>query len=266
MIALPHRFGAYELTELVGAGSTANVYRAQRNGDEVAVKVFRLEATEGPDFRDRFRREAMVFSALDHPNIVRMLDWGVNEPTCYLVFEFVRGKLLRDKMGADRPPAPQALRLLAQIFEGMGYAHEKGIVHRDLRPSKLLVTDSGWLKILDFGLTRLQNSTLTPPGTAIGTPVYAAPEQLQAEKVDGRADQYALGVITYELLAGRLPWTEQGYRALLNRKLEGEPDPPGDGVSPAVAAVIAQMLAKDPQARYPDLASALMALRIAANS
>jgi len=208
-------FPQFELGELLGQGGMGAVYAArQLNLDrEVALKVLPPELGRDPEFSERFAREARAMARLDHPGVLGIHDFGEAGPYHYLVLERVAGTTLRELCAAGPPGVDEALRLLRELCAAVAYAHERDVVHRDLKPENVLVDDSGRVRVADFGLAKAVDAaretlapSLTGPGVAVGTPHYIAPERLEgAGDADPRADVYALGVVAYELLTGRLP-------------------------------------------------------------
>lgn len=264
--------GGYLLVDLLGGGGMAQVYRGVPSDTldtsrAVAVKLLHRAMADDLEQRQRFEREIGVCFKLDHPNIVHTLDYGVEEEgNVYLLMELVGGGTLRDRVKAEGLSREEALRLLEPIFSAVSYAHRQGIVHRDLKPENILLSEGGVPKVSDFGLARAGDSeTLTATGTALGTPAYMAPEQ-----VGGRpgpaADQYALGVIAYELLAGRKPFENADPVQLIFMHVSENARPPSR-IRPALPGalddVILRMLAKEPENRFLDVDQAWSALRAA---
>lgn len=252
--------GGYFLTEVLGAGGMATVYRAVPrdrldDAEAVALKVLNRDSWRDEGFQERFRREVETCRRLDHPNLVRLLDWGESQGLTYVVMELVRGQTLSGLAGV--PPA-RVVELMTPILEGVDWAHQRGIIHRDLKPDNIMVSDNGLVKVMDFGLARTWDlKTITQLGTVMGTPAYMAPEQAQGLIVDHRADQYALGVVAYELLCGRRPFEQREPMALLLAHMHDPPPPPGGPLE----AVILRMLSKLPGERFGDLLAVRDALR-----
>lgn len=247
-----------------------DVYRARdrRLGREVALKVLREDLAFDRDRLARFEQEARAASALNHPNLVTLFDFDPGEGTAdgrptFLTMELVDGPSLRDLAASGRLPVRRVLQLGAQIAEGLAAAHERGIVHRDLKLENIMVTREGRVKILDFGLAKMMveatplddvNRPLaTRPGMLFGTPGYMAPEMVRGEAIDYRADQFSLGVLLYQLLAGRRPFAGANPFQELNAVLQAEPTPIDELVPDLpeqLAWVLDRLLAKDPAERY----------------
>jgi len=230
---------------LLGRGGSGDVYRARRGWRQVAVKRLRLADGE------RLQREVEAYRRLDHPHIVRLLDSG---PDC-LVMEYLSGGSLKSRLG--RPFGSfEAARLLEPLFAGVDYAHSQGLVHRDLKPENILFDGRGCLKIADFGLAKsLGSATLTETGQAPGSPAYMAPEQIQGCSRDPRIDQYALGILTYQVLSGKLPFEPPWLEKHLHEPVPILP------AGPELDAVVRRMLEKRPELRYPSVGAAWQALR-----
>ncbi|MBI3924233.1 MAG: serine/threonine protein kinase [Armatimonadetes bacterium] len=249
----------YHVIEKLGRGGMATVYQAIRgdrleSDETVAIKLMDQELSEEAECRQRFEREIRVLARLDHPNIVRVYDSGDHLGRLYLAMEFVQGKTLRDLTG--RPMSLGEIRgLMEPVFRAMAYAHQIGVVHRDLKPENLMISEAGLVKVMDFGLARSEQfSTMTVSGSVLGTPAYLAPEQVQG-RADPRTDQYALGVILYELLTGTQPFTGDALNVVMAHLTQEPPSLAASrpDVPPGVVAAVERMLSKDPQQRYPDL-------------
>ena len=258
--------GEYRLIRRLGAGGMAAVYLAYPAADldesrAVAIKLIHLENSDAAA-RDRFEKEIAVSIRLDHPNIVRVLDWGWQETRPYLVLELLDGQPLSRHIPPGGMPPQQLVALLTPVVAAITYAHQRGIAHRDLKPENFMLSPAGKLKLMDFGLARSQ------PGQTVagGTPGYMSPEQIRGDESElSLSDQYSLGVTIFELLTGRRPYLAEEAFAVLRQQLEDRP-PPLSQFRPDLAAadeVIARMLASDPQHRYPSVEAAWQALRAA---
>jgi tRNA A-37 threonylcarbamoyl transferase component Bud32 len=207
------QFPELEIQALVGEGGMGAVYRARQPKIDraVALKILALDPSDDPTFTERFRREALVLARLDHPNVVKLYDFGDRNGLFYLVLEFVDGTNLRSLMKQNLLTPKQALAVVPQMCEALQFAHDEGVIHRDIKPENVLIDAKGRVKIADFGLAKIVDAdprdvSLTEVGQVMGTPHYMAPEQLRgAADVDHRADIYSLGVVLYEMLTGELP-------------------------------------------------------------
>jgi serine/threonine protein kinase len=219
--------GRFEIRERIGTGGFGNVYRAWDPvlGREVALKTCE---NERPSVRERFAREALLAGGLDHPNIVRIFDLRNEELPWFMVQEFLDGEDLSDLLGRRRPLSfGRRLAILDDAACGLGYAHERGVVHRDVKPANLRVRRDGRVKILDFGVAKWlhDQSEMTRPGVTIGSLGYMAPEQIEGGIVDQRADLFALGTVAYELFSGHRPFLGEGIGEIFSRILNDEPEP-----------------------------------------
>ena len=263
----------YRVDALLGQGGMGAVYRGLHLGlnREIAIKVLRPELTSHPDIAPRFQREAQASSRLEHPNVVQVFDFGGEQPEGFdreikfLVMQLLQGRELSDMLGQPIPPT-RALELLRQILSGLAHAHERGVVHRDLKPDNVFVTtdheDRELLKLVDFGIAKLadgpgEGANLTQTGMVFGTPTYMSPEQATGSaKVDARTDLYAAGIILYEMLAGKPPFAADELVMLL-RKQVLEPPPPLPGLGPALEQLLFGLLAKRQDERIQTAADAL---------
>lgn len=257
---LPGRLGPYQVLGKLGGGGMATVYRALApDGQEVALKVLQKRSEEDTDFEARFRREAGLYLKLRHPHIVQMLDYGQEGELVYLVLELMDGGTLTRRIPPQGMPTAEAARLLEPLGAAVQAAHDQGVVHRDLKPDNVMLTGRGTLKVTDFGLGRSLTSTyLTVTGTALGTPAYMSPEQICGTHYEPATDQYALGVMAFEILTGRRPFEAADPMQACFMHVS-EP-PPAPGISPAVDEVVLRMLAKKPEERYPSVKDATRAL------
>jgi eukaryotic-like serine/threonine-protein kinase len=265
----------YKLLSLLGEGGMAAVYLADdvTLGKRVALKLLKAEHATDPQVLARFDREAKAMTVLVHPHIVPALGFGRSpEGDMCLVMELVEGETLRAALQRIKPFPPHGVvEIAGQIAAGLACAHGFGVVHRDFKPENVMLTwlpgNRPWIKILDFGMARiLVGSTGTPltrKGAIFGTPEYMPPEQAMGQPVDARADQYAFGVIVFEMLAGKRPFKAKTALEMVQMQIRMPPPPLTDlvpGLPPAAAAVVDRMLAKRADDRFPDVVSASAAL------
>jgi eukaryotic-like serine/threonine-protein kinase len=260
--------GRYELEELVGEGGMSSVYRAYDTVLErrVAIKILHEHFSRDPEYVERFRREARAIARLAHPNVVTVIDRGEWDGRQFIVFEHVAGENLKAVIVREGPlPVDRALSLACQIARALAFAHELGIVHRDVKPHNVLLDGSGTAKVTDFGIARALDTDdgLTATGTVLGTGQYLSPEQANGERADERSDQYSLGVVTFELLTGEVPYSGDSLMALALRHVK-DPVPSVRAVRPEVPepvdAVVARMLAKRQEDRFGSMEEAAEAL------
>ena len=263
----------YILGARLGEGTDAQVYYAMDRHlrRTVAIKVLRPELCADSVFVDRFEREARSAGRLNHDHIVPIYDYGPALGTYYLVMEYMRRGDLRGCLRpGQRLPCDVAVRLAAEVADGLGAAHARGIVHRDVKPANVLLTDDGHAKVTDFGIAKLLDvPAVTPAAVLLGTPHYLAPEQAGNGKITLATDVYALGVLLYEMLAGQRPFAGEGFVQVIMQHLHREAPslaPLNPAVTPALAALVARALAKDPAARFADGAAFVEALRAAARA
>jgi serine/threonine-protein kinase len=248
------RIAHYEILELLGAGAMGEVYKArdQRLGRVVALKFLPAELTRDPSARRRFLHEAQAAALLDHPNVATIYEVGESEGgRVYLALAFYEGETLQRKLERGPLPVPEAVGIARQIARGLSAAHQRQIVHRDVKPANIVVLPDGTVKLLDFGLAKMIGATsLTRLGASPGTPAYKSPEQTRGEKVDRRSDLWALGVVLYEMLTGRQPFRGEYEQAVIYSILNETPKPLGPELPPELSEVIDRALKKDPAGRY----------------
>jgi predicted Ser/Thr protein kinase len=219
--------GRYELEKLVGSGGMSNVFRAHDRLLErtVALKILHEQYTRDEDYVERFRREARAVAQLAHPNIVTVIDRGEQEGRQFIVFEYIDGDNLKELSNRGPLEVREAIRLTLQVARALSFAHERGLVHRDVKPQNVLLNEDGQAKVTDFGIARsLDVHGVTQTGTVLGTSDYIAPEQARGQKVDPKTDIYSLGVVLYELLSGEVPFAGDNFVAVAMRHVN-EPAP-----------------------------------------
>jgi eukaryotic-like serine/threonine-protein kinase len=252
--------GRYELEELVGTGGMSSVYKAHDTLLErhVALKILHEQYTSDDDFVERFKHEARAVAQLQHPNIVTVIDRGADSGRQYIVFEYIDGENLKERLvRAGRLPVRDALELALQIARGLAFAHAQGLVHRDVKPQNVLLNGDGRAKVTDFGIARsLDVAGVTQTGTVLGTSNYIAPEQASGRGVNVQTDVYSLGVVLYELLAGDVPFPGENFVAVAMKHVNEPPPSLLDvrkDVPPRVAAAVDRALEKDPARRFPTM-------------
>ena len=259
--------GEYEIHGELGRGGMAAVYLAHELAldRKVAIKVMFPAMIYGEGMVERFKREARTAAHLSHPNIIPVYAVREAEGLLFFVMKLVEGTPLDSIMRElGKLPIPMVEAILAQTGGAFGYAHRRGVVHRDIKPSNILIDDEGWAVVTDFGIAKVQESEgLTQTGVAVGTPAYMSPEQCMGGQITGASDQYSLGVVAYEMLAGRPPFEGPSLMALLYGHFH-EPVPPlelfrPDCPEPMRAAVL-RMLEKEPEARWPSVEDAIAAM------
>ncbi|CAL9469940.1 Serine_threonine-protein kinase PknD [Streptomyces sp. enrichment culture] len=255
--------GRYRLTHRLGRGGMAEVFAAEdvRLGRTVAVKLLRADLAEDPVSKARFTREAQSVAGLNHHAIVAVYDSGEDvvggQSVPYIVMELVEGRTIRDLlMNAEAPGPEQALVIVSGVLEALAYSHQHGIVHRDIKPANVIITDSGAVKVMDFGIARAlhgASTTMTQTGMVMGTPQYLSPEQALGKAVDHRSDLYATGCLLYELLALRPPFTGETPLSVVYQHVQDIPTPPSevsDACPPELDGLVMRSLAKEPDDRF----------------
>jgi serine/threonine-protein kinase len=258
----------YLILRRIGSGGMADVYCAEDThlGRQVALKVLHRRFAQDQEFVERFRREASAAAGLQHPNVVGVFDRGKHDGTYYIAMEHLPGRTLKEIVTTEAPLAQErVVDLGTQILHAAGFAHRHGVIHRDFKPHNVIVDDSGSVKVTDFGIARAGASEMTETGSIMGTAQYLSPEQAQGHAVTAASDLYSIGVMLYEMLAGRLPFEGDSAVSVALKHLS-EPPPPisqfRPDVSPALESVVMAALAKDPAHRWQtadDFAEALQA-------
>lgn len=267
-----HILGQYELRDLLGHGGMGAVYRAYQAGLDryVAVKVLTPALASNKDLLERFNREARTYASLEHAHIVPVYDYGTQDGISYVVMRLLTGGTLAERLehsqetGRPLPSLDETARILRHLGSALDYAHNRGVIHRDIKTSNVMFDDQGTAFLVDFGIAKLIHATsaLTGTGMAMGTPSYMAPEQWRGDEVTPAADLYSLAVLTYATLTGRMPFEAETPFALMNKHLNEEPTPVTlyrTDLPDAVHEVLKKALTKDPQDRYPTVMAFVVA-------
>lgn len=253
--------GKYRVKSELGRGGMGAVYLAEQPGLGREVAIKELLQTADPTAVRRFLQEAQVMARTSHPNLVQVHDLDLMGTENYIVLEFIRGKSLRDWIKKGPIPPPQVFAIMHGVLAALDYAHKRAIVHRDMKPENVLISDDGVVKVTDFGIARLMDDTglggtATKTGTTVGTPQYMSPEQVASSKVDGRSDLYSTGIMFYELVTGQPPFTASeadGPFTLMAKHVQAPPKPPSvfqPGLDPELEGIILKSLAKRPEDRF----------------
>ncbi len=262
--------GRYRILGRIGSGGMADVYSAEDThlGRQIALKVLHRRFAQDTEFVERFRREAKSAASLSHPNVVGIFDRGEHEGTYYIAMERLTGRTLKDVIIEEAPLSQEhAIDLGIQVLQAAGFAHRRGVIHRDFKPHNVIVDDQGHAKVTDFGIARAGASEMTETGSIMGTAQYLSPEQAQGHAVTDASDLYSIGVMLYEMLAGRLPFDGDSAVSIALKHLNESPAPLSTlrpDIDPALESVVMAALSKDPAARWQsaeDFAEALEAAR-----
>jgi serine/threonine-protein kinase len=250
----------YELQQRIGRGGMADVFLARDLllDRPVAIKVLFPEFAVDPNFVERFRREAQSAANLNHPNIVGVYDWGKYANTYFMAMEYVQGRTLADILKANgHVTSQQAAEIASEVAAALGFAHRNNVVHRDIKPANILIGSNGQVKVADFGIARALNapteSSLTQAGSVMGTATYFSPEQAQGAQPDPRSDLYSLGIVLYEMVAGRPPFSGENPVSIAYKQVHENPQPLNQLVADVpkpFEAIVAKLLAKKPEVRY----------------
>lgn len=268
---IPEKLGRYEIVRELGKGAMGVVYegRDPNIGRRVALKTARRDvlAASGmaSEMMERFLREARAAGALNHPNIITIYDTDEEDGTAWIAMEFIEGSDLREMLLERRGlDLGRILEMGAQICDALEVAHRQGIVHRDIKPANILITREGSLKVADFGIAHVTDSTLTQEGALIGTPHYMSPEQFMGQNIDGRADLFSVGIILYELLTGEKPFSGEALSTVMHHVIKTMPVVPSElnlSIPQHVDTVLLKAMAKRPQERYASASAMAAALR-----
>ena len=255
----PDQLGRYEIRGVLGAGAMAVVYDGWDPliGRRAAIKTIKreeLDGVEAEEVVERFKREAQAAGRLSHPNIVSVYEYGEYRGIAYIAMEFITGRELKSFFDRnERFPIPEVARIMTQLLGALDVAHRNGVVHRDIKPGNIYLLEDGTVKVADFGIARVESSSLTQAGMALGTPPYMSPEQFMGHTLDGRSDLFSAGVILYQFLTGERPFTGTQASTIMHQILQIEPPAPSllnVQVPPAFDAVLRKALAKRPDDRY----------------
>ncbi|MCL2819134.1 MAG: protein kinase, partial [Actinomycetia bacterium] len=248
--------GRYRITEKIGTGGMADVYKAidETLGRAVAVKVMHSKYASDPSFTQRFRQEAQAAANLQSPNIVNIYDWGQEGDYYYIVMEYVRGTDLKTIIKQKGSlTSKQVAEIGAQVCSALSVAHGYDIIHRDIKPHNIMVTPDGMVKVMDFGIARAGNTTMTQTGSVLGTAHYVSPEQAQGRALTSASDLYSLGVVLYEAVTGRVPFDADTPVAVALKQVNEQPQRPSrfaKDIDPRLEEIIGRAMAKDPRQRY----------------
>jgi serine/threonine-protein kinase len=263
------KYGRYEVISEIGRGSMGVVYKAHDPNLDltVALKVLRQDRMSSDAFMKRFLSEAKALGRLDHPNIIRVYNVDEFEGNVYIAMEFIEGESLNEVIQKNKFTPEEIIEFGSTVADTLAYAHKQGIIHRDIKPSNILIRSDGRLKITDFGIAHIEDSSAqkqTQAGEILGTPAYMSPEQVLSQPVDGRSDIFSLGVILYELSAGKMPFAGQNLAAIFNAITQVEPEPVtanNPAIPTDLSGVISKCIQKNPADRFRSGHELLSALK-----
>jgi tRNA A-37 threonylcarbamoyl transferase component Bud32 len=267
--AIPGRIGTYQIVRKLGEGGMASVYKALDASEDVyALKVPDGKVFQDKEFIRRFIHEAKISKTLHHKHIVRTYDYNLDPEAGvpFICMEFIEGMSLSVLLENNSSlPLSRAIKYAREIAEALDYAHQNKVIHRDIKPGNLMITEKGSIKVMDFGIAKARDlSAVTKADTVLGTPIYMAPEQVDSKEVDHRADLYALGVILFEMTTGKLPFDDEDPFKVMMKKLSQKPPRPStlnDLIPPLLDEIILKLLQKDPGARYQQASELLEDLK-----
>src|SRR5205085_8590734 len=256
----------YNVRTRIGSGGMADVYLADdaHLGRQVALKVLHRRFARDHQFVERFRREASAAAGLQHPNVVSVYDRGEHDGTYYIAMENLPGRTLRDLLRQEAPLSQErAIHFGIQILNAAGFAHRRGVIHRDFKPHNVIVAPDDSLKVTDFGIARAGASEMTETGSIMGTAQYLSPEQAQGQRVGAPSDLYSIGVILFEMLTGRVPFTGESAVSIALKHVSEEPPPLRSlrpKINPRLEQAVGRALLKDPEQRYASAEEFIAAL------
>lgn len=261
---LPQQIGKYEILTKIGKGGMGDIYKAMQEplNRIVALKVLPPHLSRDPEFSKRFEIEAQAISLLQHQNIVSIYEYGEDDGLRYFAMQFVDGTDLGRRISENRPiPISDIIDYTKQICRALRYAHERDIIHRDIKPGNVLIEKNGVIRITDFGIAKIFSRTaITLTGSAVGTPEYMSPEQAQGQKLDVQTDIYSLGIVIYEMLTRRPPFSGQNPMAIAYKQVHEQPDPPSlkrKDTPKRLEMIILKALKKDKKERYGSIGELL---------
>ncbi|MCC6748759.1 MAG: serine/threonine protein kinase [Deltaproteobacteria bacterium] len=250
------RVGNYRITDEIGSGGMAVVYKGIQEslGRTVAIKALKTSVSEDPSAVARFEREALSVASFQHENIITLYDFFKERGALFMVMEYVEGIDLYDLLERCRPlPVDVAVIMALQVARALDYAHFRGVIHRDVKPANVMISNSGEVKLTDFGIARTEQSDLTEMGVGLGTPAYMSPEQVIGDRLDHRSDLWSLGVVLYQMVTGRKPFVEDDERTVMQRIRLEDPEWPrklNPGIPKELERIITRCMQKKPEERY----------------